>query len=567
MLDARLEEANQRIESARTRVDSAKRRAQSIADDAKEAIANARARVKAAARQGASWKVLELFLRNTFAALGATSYLWVSAIGLFYTAAFYYSFESIKIFDYFSTADFLLSAFANVAVPILAGIVTIVSLCFSWRRFFRVSFDLAYSTGRGEEARVRPWKNVFDFLTLPVLVTIVIPIFAGLYYGSIALDEEARNVRVTISQNTGPGVSRLPNSDPVKMLGTTSAYHIFHECAPYPAASTNTQHNEGSCEDGRTLIVPSSNIVALEFNPRPASAAIPDGLSSAIIELKTAIDELEIIAIFSTGTTAQPVDMTQVMQAIKLLELRLGDKYSDISDSISKLRKQIGVSVDQTVFSELNALNRITGQIKDVIVRIERAINEIPPPPPCPTIGGCATPEALHELKVAIEFLHEKIESMKDFRPEDLCMSTMERLGIVGSFASGKHASDENTSEALEASINSVACKLEQRPPQHVFLVGRVDAERLSVDSVATYGTDIGLARRRANWVREKLSDNTDNGKLKNVLERAIHITDGPFHTSEPRTEDRRVDIWACWAKARTTEWKGCSEQHILLDE
>ena len=559
MSDGRTQDARKRVEDASKRVEAAKDRTLSVSRDAREAIAAASARVKAAAQQGASWKVLELFIHKSLTALGTTSYLWVSAIGLFYTIAFYFNFKNIHIFDYFSTPDFLLSAFANASVPIIAGVVTAASLVFSWQRFFKVSFDRAYMTGRHKEYQVRPWRNALDFLAVPVLVTIGLPMIAGWHAGNSALGRDERNVRVTISQSSDSGAPRLPGSNQVKMLGTTSGYHIFYECAPDSAESRDTKSNDDSCDDGQPLIVPNANIVALEFNSRRVSGPGSSELSSAIIELKAAIDKLVPITFIKTGSATGPIDLTFVIQAIASLEKRLGIEHSEVSDSISELQDQIGVSPGPTIIGQLNGLELIATHIKDVTLRIEAAIQDFPPVTTCWDDEQCAKSTELQALKKVLISLRDKIEAMKSFRPQDSCFATMDLVGTVGSFPSGKHEPDKAPNDtSLHNGVSSVACKLKQDTPQHVFLVGRVDVERLAAKPNKEYTTDIELARRRANWVKDELIGKTVNRDLKNVLGRAILLSDGPFHTSAPHEADRRVDVWACWEQARTTDWSDC---------
>ena len=116
-------------ESARGRSDAAGDRVAAARDRATAA----RDRVQVTAIKGAGWKILEFFAQNT-TAWGALFYVLLSSIGVTYSWAFYSRFESIHIFDFFDTSDFLLGAFQNVDMLMIGIIAALISIGIPFHR-------------------------------------------------------------------------------------------------------------------------------------------------------------------------------------------------------------------------------------------------------------------------------------------------------------------------------------------------------------------------------------------------------------------------------------------------
>ena len=285
-----------RIKTAQQRLDRAKERVDLVKGLAESVIATAKRKVALAAKRKASWKVIELFLERTFATLGTSSYIWISAVGLTYSIAFYFRFEGIQIIDFFETSDFLLSAFGNVIVPIIAAIVTFVSLVTLRISYYEISRDQAYSPEISIESSAKPWKNASTVLVFPVLVTFLFPFLWGMVDSHWVLKEQSPRVRVTVGQDPDQRFAHLSASNRTVLLGTTSNFHIIHECESELISIEELSDDEKveSCDEGQTYVIPNANIAAMEFAPWSKSPANMSGIAKAIANLKDIFDDLKL---------------------------------------------------------------------------------------------------------------------------------------------------------------------------------------------------------------------------------------------------------------------------------
>ncbi len=125
----------------------------------------------------------------------------------------------------------------------------------------------------------------------------------------------------------------------------------------------------------------------------------------------------------------------------------------------------------------------------------------------------------------------------------------MEKFHTIQPFPEAEHDQlEDDEQEKLAILLNEMKEKFEESTLQHLMLIGRVDISQLS-EKRAFYGTQMNLAKARAEWVqgelRKKFSTQIDS-------DRTILLSAGPRYvgdeaTEESRAEDRSVEIWACW--------------------
>ena len=124
-------------ESAESRTVAAQRRAR-----------EAEERVIKATQKGIKWKILRFFAQPTTAAWTALFYILISSIGVIYSWAFYIRFDDIPIFKFFTTPDFLLSAFRDIKTLVIGVITLLVSLSILVYRVYNSSIYSAYKSDR-----------------------------------------------------------------------------------------------------------------------------------------------------------------------------------------------------------------------------------------------------------------------------------------------------------------------------------------------------------------------------------------------------------------------------------
>ena len=82
------------------------------------------------AQEDARWSAAKEFFSNNPTFVVTLLYLYVTVVGMVYSAALYGRF-GINIFDYSETADFLLAAFKNPVAFLSAGILAALSAAYA----------------------------------------------------------------------------------------------------------------------------------------------------------------------------------------------------------------------------------------------------------------------------------------------------------------------------------------------------------------------------------------------------------------------------------------------------
>lgn len=576
-----------------------------LQDDAQERAREAEKRLLYVAQKGAGWKILEFFVQNT-AAWGSLWYFLVSFIGVTYSWGFYQQLD-IDIFSFFDTPDFLLNAFQNTAVLITGVLVTFIGIGILVYSVYNSSLYSAYDfqrdvqryrVGVRREALLLGWLtlaffavSLFSWWQLPqvspkavlylisgvscgilaffvlsayrflirkhasnldrrddrflrderillfiilIEATFIIPFLLGGVESYAAREEVSRSVKVTLSQDR----PKTPLPDRTLFLGTTSRFHFFYECenslktgndstdknktlkkgdaqkdekGTSPKVSLwdtsrnwilgwwNTQKASApECENGRPFIIPTTNIVSLEFKPREDSR------------------------------NGEP---------------RNGEKTEDgSSDAVTAIKTH-------DVNSKKN---------KEEIIK---AIKDLKP--------GDVSPPDSGEIATAIKTLNETVHNLPISVGENSCDSGWKTVGIIGPFSEGEHSQlGKIKGECLgQPEIDPQACSdqlasldkfvtMDQfsfngETPQHLMLVGRVDDKLFSKEKREFYGTQMELAKARAEWVRGKIlkrfPKQIDSQRI--ILRVAGPRCPGPGVSECDRAKDRSVEVQVCSSK------------------
>ena len=146
---------------------------------------------------------------------------------------------------------------------------------------------------------------------------------------------------------------------------------------------------------------------------------------------------------------------------------------------------------------------------------------------------------------------------------ESGCRTPLERICSVGPFPEGEHEpGDGADGHATRQRLAATASLFGYDPPQHIMMVGRIDTKQLAPKASEKYGYGSGLAQARAKWVWDSLREGAKNegsAELREVVSRALLLSAGPMHTnpgpgasscsetSDTRSRDRIVEVWACW--------------------
>ncbi len=98
----------------------------------------------------------------TIAAWSALFYIVISSIGITYSGAFYFRFDDIHIFDFFTTPDFLLSAFRDIKTLIIGVSATLFGIGILIYRVYNSDIYSAYKFNRDiyrreQESRIK-WE-------------------------------------------------------------------------------------------------------------------------------------------------------------------------------------------------------------------------------------------------------------------------------------------------------------------------------------------------------------------------------------------------------------------------
>ncbi|MCK4306218.1 MAG: hypothetical protein KAY24_18400 [Candidatus Eisenbacteria sp.] len=163
--------------------------------------------------------------------------------------------------------------------------------------------------------------------------------------------------------------------------------------------------------------------------------------------------------------------------------------------------------------------------------------------------------------------LHADIKSSMEPGAATLGISAselhLEHLGGLGPFPSARHDTDETSMKVkLEKLLPRINRWAADERLGFLLLVGSADQRPLGVWSQETYGSNVGLAQARAEWVKvllsRMISPQIDPARI-------IALASGPEHIgldlpAKALESDRSVRIYACWSSP------ACSNGARLID-
>ena len=576
--------ARNRLVEATLRVDEVKKKAADVIKEAVQAV-------ELAASRKASWQLVEQLIKRTFATLGASSYLWISAVGLTYSFAFYLQFEGLNIFSFFVTSDFLLGAFGNVGILTVAAIVTFGSLIALQRQLKNVSLGQAYSRSDKKNSE-DPLRKAFRTFRYPALFTFLFPFVGGYLESHFAVKHQSPSVRVTVNDDSNSRFSNLLRGNETILLGTTSNFHFFFQCveAPEQESESCPYCLENSCGIERTFVVPNASIISMEFLSSPVDEGretIP--LATRIVDLKSAVDQLRVVLESFVGYVTDTNDYRPVLTAIggvdrKIdqvldgIEGRLDSQatlraLNDVNAKIDAVLKIVPGPIDRLIaeLGKAEYIQSITGNLTDLdrdifaisgnLTTLMKNVGSIDG-----KMGSIAG--ALTTLQRRLDDLVQKVDLIVIAGSQTGCVGSFQKVGIVGPFEPGSHDVIEEKGMSLQEELECIVQEFKTDVPLHTMFVGRIDIARLDDSGRTRYVTDGGLAKDRAAWVQREISNRASNNQLLvSAIERGNLISAGPLHLNEPDETDRRVDVWACWSEEKASLQPSCIPPAFQTEE
>ena len=526
----RQEAAAETVRAAKSHAREVSAWAASVRTVAYEVIADAKRRIKSAAIRGAVWRIFELVAQYTFAGIGIVLYVLICLIGLAYSVGYYDRFEDdIHILSYFDTADFLLSAFGNlgslvagVALPVLTVIVLVVgyyqaSTSHARRGVYRDRSDASRGSFRTLIVTTLPIVAIMGTVLLSALVS-----FEWGKCDSVSAVENPTPVRVTIRNESPQSKTRLPVPAQTILLGTTSNFHLFYECANDLTSGDHSKCEEGSGQKkARPFVVPTANVAAVAFDLRTDKSGDDGPTVGGLAPLELAIATL--------SKTIAGLDLP-------------GDEVSKLAQAVSTLNgtvEGLGLSSDgaSVVAQAIGKLTEAVGNL-DVVATVN--------------VGSdAAISLETTELAQAINALSATMAFLRIDGAQDQCATGLEKLGSVGTFPVGWHKPADPTAPETPLSTRMKEIHNDlfgDRTPRRIMLIGRVDITQLKDRRRDVYGADGGLAQARAKWVQQEfLKKSSKRQDQTEVLDRALLLSAGPLSIGFANPADRAVEVWACW--------------------
>jgi hypothetical protein len=140
-----------------------------------------------------------------------------------------------------------------------------------------------------------------------------------------------------------------------------------------------------------------------------------------------------------------------------------------------------------------------------------------------------------------------------------------EYVGCIGYFATGEamisaDSKEPSCDQTKGSQVNRIRSEIQQRASADttasVVLIGSADRQRLRGKLLTKYDSNMGLARRRAEWVKTQLALD----KVPFVV-----LTAGPKETEDTVSlldlaKDRSVQVWVFWGKRENVGGKRASQ-------
>ena len=531
---------------------------------AEKTITKAKALLRTAARRYGWLRMVELVAQYKTPHLGSFFYLMVALIGITYSLGYYDRFEDVDILGLFDTPDFLLSAFGNL-LALSFGIVA---------PFFALALltliYLTSSTVRANLHAMNRGKSLLLQLTiwLPP-VAILAPLGFSFALGkanSFADVNDPQYIQYATRGTPGNTDARNPDLAHTILLGTTSDFHIFYECA-----AANRTDEEGNTtgsvtardqseddvaadctKDGLAFVVPTANVASVTFErlkrtERPAKKSkkgdpgvevgnddkdVPDAedpVANSLSELHATLKTL--------------IEGANTETESKRLSVRLPELESVVANFQQSLVGYAATAVVDTT--------EILSLVSEIKAQIDAFSQDNP------TVERDSPAQiSLVALENKIDELSRKIESLRG--PPTRCDERLKMIDIVGPFPEGHNEPNAKTSSDIAADIDRATDRLyDRRTPQYLMLVGRVDTKRPRQERIEYHGSADTLALGRAKWTLNKVRAKAfEQGRavdreLRELFDGAAVLSAGQMSVRDDAIgredeENRVVEIWVC---------------------
>ena len=593
----------QRLEQAKARAHAAREYALEVSNTARRVVTTRKWAVVRATFNSARWKVSEQLAQvaaRTIAGPGGVAYILICVVGLCYSRGYYDKFEGIDILNLFSTSDFLLSGFNNILLLVVAFLVPAAMLVWLGVTYLVSSYSRAYLAA--VDGRPSRWlRGVFAavFFVGEAALLFLLPYGMG-YWDSRELLKEERFVGIAIRNDSTQTPTVLPSPERTILLGTTSDFHLFYECASGEGENADANDDEGDdgvqdvvvdvdggedttrsgkrtsegddgdnkegvgktdagCDDddGRAFIVPTANVASVSHHRRAGADTNGQGHKYGIADIVSAIKGLNLSAnvvhVVDDGSVA--ISAQQLVDAVNQISMAIstsdGTHNPDLTALIAALDgldtgklarelEQLSLAVDE-LRTQDGGLLEVAEAIKGIYGRVDGLGATLA------ALDGRVPEIGIKQLSEGVEALREVIAGLGGVS-DDLCISEWRPIGIVDGFAAGEHV--PNLVQA-GPELNRVLSQINSRMPGQIRLIGRVDRQPLTKERREHYRSDIGLAQARAKWVwgwlAGKLAEDRSDRESYLVMPLAWLCSDGPSSGEPVNDEDRSVEVQACF--------------------
>ena len=548
-----------------------------VARPAQLLVAQAERQLRIAATRGAYWRVVEILTKAALPTVGTISYLLMALVGLAYAQGYYYRFNGLQILSLFNTPDFLLSAFENVWVLMLALIAPLLLLLL-------LGLSLILLNYRRARIGAKNWRDARLVTLGAALFTvsvIVLPFFSFTLGSANSLKATTNPdwAAVSIRSESAESGNGWLAQDRTILLGTTSDFHIFFKCehadeevgsdgsephrpTSFRSLTTDTdsslgrkalpndkidQHTRG-CRNGVPIVIPTDNLASVELSPKPARLSLPEtrGITEALDDLRVTVGNLGWTMNVESGEVVN-IGSDKLVDAITKLEAAvvvLGQPGGVASEVVSAIN-EFGDIINKLKWSP-DTMDRITALLEALQSLVGEGSDD----------GDIRVDADMSGVVAAINSMKQSLARHVEARVR--VASCLEKIASIGPFPEGSHCPsgidvDQEACKPLQGNepanplLDFTTKMLDHRPPAEVMLIGRVDWNALRNPQLDFYGSDGRLAQQRAEWVRDQLQGRAQEKQVMEALGSALLLRSGPLHLGSADASDRIVEVWACW--------------------
>ncbi len=542
----------------------------------------ARERVLFAAQKGVRWKIVRFFAQPTIAAWAASWYILLSLIGVTYSWAFYSHFDSLHIFDFFDTPDFLLSAFQDMKMLVIGVVATLISIGITAYRFYNSSIYSAYQFGgdkrrKEQESRIKQevasllfvsglftllifyylwvtssyflwewdWSEPFISIGIKVsfyLVSAIVPVLF-VYYFYRLLRNVSRGDRITLGSRlfafvllagaililpflAGVSDGKAALKDEERRVRVTlrqdgASPNIPPSDRTLLLGTTSSFHFFYEC--GEALI--DENGVALknkDGRPKKCENGRPFIIPTANIaslEFNPKGEEEE------EKEVSPQVGLPNIVAAIAAIKENSRKNTNKITKELKNLNR--AVVANPNIVQAINTLNQTVSGFNPLTVVID------------PGLDGVTEAVNNHtnkitkelnsnttEISAAIKGLNISCGGQPPVQPpgqppvQGHCPQGWKKVTTIWPFPKEEHELEQNSDgqKQLNALFIEMEKKFAESTLGQLVLVGRSDARPVCKQTLALYGSSSGLAQGRAKWIWDELVKKFTTPEQKKAL-------------------------------------------------